>query len=638
MLKFTRDDLRRQIENDVYTTQRRARQRWVPNATMTITPNNSRRFRKYEAVTSCSLRFMDQFYHMGRSNNDEKNITQSERYKEILSAARRELLRNHITTSVLESPKYGKEAVDDWLNKQPGVAANIEDSRILTTIPLGLDVEFPGNLDHYTSETADLSELWTELRCYDYLINASQNLLRDIWLATRREAEDSCNKKINIFNYWGYHNLFAKRALKLYEMYRQDPVRTVKHFIAKNVISSHRRLRITEEDNFKAMFQSKYKDAFAAYLRETISPDFDPEAYDTNSEFEAAFPVLAYTYEQLGAYLCHLQCMAMTSVLCDYTTPIFLDSTAISRMMADSAIDVELDIARMYANEERVAELYTSKYNDSKAVYIGTALLRGLNHPKCGMKLDFERGMRRGSLLTADDIVSKYENSATFSTDKSLQVTSNHTANAWMVFPVYVQDATLSDHKQNMDTNQTSCYSETTELDVVYQMANENINLHMIKLITFGANAMYPSEFTYRRLSSLVLANKLITYCEEQPGHQASAPITISSIIDENDTPRFTVSQLGFWDRETVHTCHSLTIALGFNSAVLQNMSMFYTKYVEWVENNFNIDELPVAQQKLIDRAKLLSKLLAKHGAPERATTIITNIVSQLKPMPTNDF
>ena len=67
-------------------------------------------------------------------------------------------------------------------------------------------------------------------------------------------------------------------------------------------------------------------------------------------------------------------------------------------------------------------------------------------------------------------------------------------------------------------------------------------------------------------------------------------------------------------------------------------MSLFYAKYVEWVENNFNIDELPVAQQKLIDRAKLLSKLLAKHGAPERATNIISSIVSQLKPMPTYDF
>ena len=637
-LKIDRRELRRNIVEKLYGPNKK-RPRW-DTCRRTITPNNSRRFRKYKC-SYIGLTHFDNFINMSNVGN-EKEISQNQRYNAIMNERVKNFVLNHVKTTVLNAPIHGDEKVISWLSTLPGVNCGEVYARALTTIPLGIDLEHPGNFDQYTSETVDLSELWRELRIYDYLIFASQRFLKDLWLATKDEAHASLNKKLNIFNYFGYHNLLANRALKLYELFRRNPPQMVRRFVAKTAIVSHRRLKPMCEINFVGKFShDEIIKNFSTYLQELISPNFDPTAYMDKEDFKEDFGFTCDVYEQLETFLNYLQTMYLTSVLCDYSTPIFITASQLQHMAIDSAKDRSLQFTRMKTQaEDDPDEMYQTEYTDGSLPYLNNVLFRGLTHPKCGLKLDFEKGIRKSSLLASDDIMEDYYNSANYVEDIGLEVTDNHYGYAWITTPVYVCDQYLVDHKQMLDTTKTSCIAETAEFDVVYQMTNESETPTLPKFITFGSNAMYPDEFCNQTVSGPSLGKGVITYQENILGDQSwcSTYLLISSIIDQNDNPRFTLNDLGVKKRAAVNAKHAIPTGLGANCSVLQYMSIFYTKYVEWVENVFDVSTLPEQQKKLLARAKKLAKLLAKHGSPERALGIVENIVKQCKPLPTNDL
>lgn len=640
MLKYDRKKLLREVTKLAYSDDARNRRNpYEPYKS--LTPNNSRRFRKYNCTKTNVADFCQ---YMGLSEPFvAKSIDQSERYQMILDKAKRRELIDHIKTSVLEEPAYSKEEVDAWLKRQPGVNIGLEDSRILTTIPLGLDLEYPGNLDFYTSETVDMSALWNNLRSYDYLVMATKRLLKDIWLATRKEAEASYNETLNIFNYWGFHNLFAKRALKILEMFRRDPALVAKRFIAKNVVSVHRRLKMARQRDFAQSYLGTDNDneLFSAYLKELINPEFNIEDYLCLSDVQNDFEFTSSMYSQISPYLMSIQALTLNSVLCDYRTPVFYDSINCAHSVADASSDLEIDVVNLYSASDVESEMYATKYCDGHLTYISTALFRGLTHPKTGVPLDFRKGMRSGSMLTIDDMVEDYYNSANYVTDPTLEISDNQTHYSWNTVPCYVQDPTLSDHRANLDTDQTSCIPDQAELDVVYQLVNENENHKAVHFITFGSNTMYPDEFTNRYSSGPLFSTDVMSFSDSGCSNNSTLPyMSISSIIDENNNPRLSMNMMNAEERcrESQVVLHPIVAGLGANSTVLQQMSVLLMKYVEWVNANFTVDNLPIVQQRLIARAKKLSKLLAKHGSPEYSLQTISALTRQLKPLPDSDF
>ena len=530
-----------------------------------------------------------------------------------------------------------------YLNSLPCKNLHIEDSVELTTLPLWLDLDSSKAFDMYLSETVEIPEVFSELRAYDYLVLAFQRLVKELWLATYDDAKQCSNSHLNVFNFFGWHNLFNRRAAMLLEYFHSDPDGLFRKLCYKNAVIAERRtgylFRFIKERREKADLSAKVRHYM---FMSQASLEINQKIRDRHYCHDLGLNIMPKFIHHGGFLHYHNSLMKFlnSSVIYDYRTPLLYACARLEESSYSALMGTEDTIADI-VSEGNTMNTKRRKHPVDK---INSSLCLGIPEFSIGHKLDFTKANRKGSLLASDDLVEPYEYLPDLKNDAS-SFSDLHLFQAWETLPYGVHIPQAGNQAAHMSASRSQLIGE--DLDVTIHInrvdTEENSKFPSFEALFPDDSMIYPPE--------MIFSESNVAWYRD--------PSNSSDICELNATNANTESQLvlalsyneklggrlsavqnnhkyyhdGFGD-----LVDPITTALSSNALVLQGMSTLLIEYLSWVHSTFDVNTLSTRERHLLATAQKLAKLCAKHGEPMYISNILSTILNSLRPLPDSDF
>lgn len=530
-----------------------------------------------------------------------------------------------------------------YLESLPCKALHIEDSVELTTLPLWLDLENSKSLNLYLSETVEIPEVFSELRAYDYLVLAFQRLVKELWLATYDDAKQCSNTHLNVFNFFGWHNLFNRRAAMLLEYFHSDPDGLFRKLCYKNAVIAERRTGYLARfiDNIEHGQDLPLKIKHYLFMSQA-SLEIHQKIREHTFTMDLGVNLIPKFIHHSGFLNYHNNLMKFlnSSIIYDYRTPILyacakLEEAAYSTLMGNE--DVMADIV----SDGGVINTKRRKHPVDK---INSSLCLGIPEYSIGHKLDFTKANRKGSLLSSDDLVEPYEYLPNLKTE-AVSFSDSHLFDAWQILPYRLHIPQAGTESCHMSSSRSQLMGE--ELDVTLRVdrvtTDENIKFPAFPSLFPGDSMIYPPEmvFSESNVAWYRDPSNSADICEVN-GTNANTESQLVLALSYNEKLGGRLSAVqnnhkyyhdGFGD-----IVDPITTALSSNALVLQGMSTLLIEYLSWVNNNFDVKTLSTRERHLLKVAQKLAKLCAKHGEPMYISNILSTILANLSSFPDSDF
>ena len=604
-----------------------------------LTPSNRHRFRTRKVHIPTDKIFglkmeSPSFSIKNRSTTASGSGFITETQRAMLEALRKAYVYQDDSENFKDSTTY--------LNSLPCKKLHIKDSVELTTLPLWIDMENSKTLNLYLSEAVEMPEVFSELRAYDYLVLAFQRLVKELWLATYDDAKQCFNTHLNIFNFFGWHNLFNRRAAMLLEYFHSDPDGLFRKLCYKNAVIAERRtgyLARFIDENWAGKDLPVQVRHYMFMSQASLEINQKIDEHDLNDLNINIIPKFIHNRGILN-YHNSLMKFLNSSVVYDYRTPI---------LYACGKLE-EATYATLIGNEDTISEIIaespalTLKRDKNTVDKINSSLCLGIPEASIGHKLDFIRANRRGSLLTSDDLVEPYEYLPELKND-AVSFSDAHLFDAWNILPyrVHIPQAGLESCHSSPNRSQVIGEDLDVTLRIESVTTEENIKFPTFNCLFPGDSMLYPPE--------MVFSESNVAWYRD--------PSNSADICELNSTNATTESQLllalsyneklggrlsavqnnhNYYNSEYGDIVDPITTALSANALVLQGMSTLLIEYLSWVHSTFDVNEISTRERQLLVMAQKLAKLCAKHGEPMRISHILSTILNSLRPFPDSDF
>ena len=605
-----------------------------------ITPGSRHRFRNKRVHIPTQkifgLKMETPTYHIkNRSTTASGSDFITETQRAIIEAFRKAYVYQDDSENFKDSTAY--------LNSLPCKKLHIEDSVELTTLPLWIDLEKSKAFDMYLSETVEIPKVFSELRVYDYLVLAFQRLVKELWLATYNDAKQCSNTHPNIFNFFGWHNLFNRRAAMLLEYFHSDPDGLFRKLCYKNAVIGERRTgylaRFIEENCKDTDLSARVRHYM---FMSQASLEMNQKIKDSTFDMDLGLNIVPKGMHHTGFLSYHNKLMKFlnSSVIYDYRTPILYACARLEEATYSTLMGNEGVIADIVA-ESREANLKRRRTPVDK---INSSLCLGIPEFSIGHKLDFTKANRKGSLLASDDLVEPYEYLPDLK-DEAVSFSDSHLFDAWTILPYRVHIPQAGTESCHMSSSRSQLIGE--ELDVTVRVdrveTEENMKFPTFESLFPGDSMIYPPEmvFSESNVAWYRDPSNSADICEVN-GTNANTESQLVLALSYNEKLGGRLSAVqnnhkyyhdGFGD-----IVDPITTALSSNALVLQGMSTLLIEYLSWVHSTFNVHELSTRERHLLATAQKLAKLCAKHGEPMYISNILSTILNSLRPLPDSDF
>lgn len=605
-----------------------------------LTPGSRHRFRNKKVHIPTSKTFSLSLEHPTYSI---KNRTTTASGSDFITETQRAILEVLRKAYIYQDDSENFKDSTAYLNGLPCKTLNIKDSVELTTLPLWVDLDKSKTLNLYLSEAVEMPEVFSELRAYDYLVLAFQRLVKELWLATYNDAKQCFNTKVNIFNFFGWHNLFNRRAAMLLEYFHYDPDGLFRKLCYKNAVIAERRTgylsRFTGEnwEGHKLPDQVKHY-MFMSQASLEINQKIDEHNFDTDNELN----VIPRYIHNKGFLNYHNSLMKFlnSSVIYDYRTPLLYTCAKIE----------DATYSTLIGNEDTIAEIISenhvinAKRRKNPVDKINSSLCFGIPECSIGHKLDFTKANRRGSLLTSDDLVEPYEYLPNMKTGE-IPFSDSHLFDAWNILPYRVHIPQAGSDSCHISSSRSQLIGE--DLDVTLRVervtTEENIKFPTFEYLFPGDSMLYPPEmvFSESNVAWYRDPSNSADICELNATNATTeSQLVLALSYNEKLGGRLSAVQNNhnYYNNDYGDIVDPITTALSSNALVLQGMSTLLIEYLSWVHTTCNVHTLSTRERHLLSMAQKLAKLCAKHGDPMRISHILSTILASLSPFPDSDF
>ncbi len=605
-----------------------------------LTPSSRPRFRNKKVHIPTSETFGLRIDHPAYTI---KNRTTTASGSDFITNTQRAILEVFRKAYVYQDDSENFKDSTAYLASLPCKKLHIEDSVELTTLPLWIDLDKSKTLDLYLSEATEMPEVFSELRAYDYLVLAFQRLVKELWLATYDDAKQCSNTHLNIFNFFGWHNLFNRRAAMLLEYFHSDPDGLFRKLCYKNAVTAERRTgylaRLLNENYFNKDHPAKVQRyMFLSQASLEMNQKINKHIVDENLGLNN-IPRFIHNRGFLN-YHNSLMKFLNSSVIYDYRTPILYACAKLEEATYSALIGNEDTIAEIVAQ----SAVISAKRRKNPVDKINSSLCLGIPESTIGHKLDFTKANRRGSLLTSDDLVEPYEYFPNLKT-REISFSDSHLFEAWSILPYRVHIPQAGTESCHISSSRSQVIGEDLDVTVRIERVTtvDNISFPTLEALFPGDSMLYPPEMVFNESNVAWYRDpsNSADICElNATNADTESQLVLSLSYNEKLGGRLSAIQNShnYYQGDYGDFVDPVTTALSSNALVLQGMSTLLVEYLSWVHNKFDANTLSTRERHLLATAQKLAKLCAKHGEPMRISNILSTILASLSPFPDSDF